>query len=88
MLYKNGGNENSPSSLNLMVNYHYHVKNRIITSNFPYMVVCLEYVCHVCDLVFIHVHKLPVWVSRGVLIIPIFDIKVLLESEEISSGTD
>ena len=26
-----GGNENSPNSLNVMVNYHYHVENRVIT---------------------------------------------------------
>ena len=23
---KNGGNENSPNSINVMVNYHYHIK--------------------------------------------------------------
>ena len=28
---KNGGNENSPYSLNVMVNYHYHSENRVIT---------------------------------------------------------
>ena len=26
-----GGNENSPDSLNIMVNYHYHGENRVIT---------------------------------------------------------
>ena len=25
------GNENSPNSLNVMVNYHYHVENRLIS---------------------------------------------------------
>ena len=31
-IYKKlGGNENSPDSLNAMVNYHYHGKNRVIT---------------------------------------------------------
>ena len=25
------GNENSPDSLNVMVNYHYHSENRVIT---------------------------------------------------------
>ena len=28
---KNRGNENSPYSLNVMVNYHYHSENRVIT---------------------------------------------------------
>ena len=28
---KNGGNNNSPDSLNIMVNYHYHSENRVIT---------------------------------------------------------
>ena len=27
----NGGNENSSDSLNIMVNYHYHSENRVIT---------------------------------------------------------
>ena len=32
MLYKKiGGNENSPDYLNVMVNYHYHSKSRVIT---------------------------------------------------------
>ena len=26
-----GGNENSPDSLNVMLNYHYHRENRLIT---------------------------------------------------------
>ena len=26
-----GGNDNSPDSLNVMVNYHYHIENRVIT---------------------------------------------------------
>ena len=26
-----GGDENSPDSLNVMVNYHYHSENRVIT---------------------------------------------------------
>ena len=26
-----GGNENSSDSLNMMVNYHYHGENRVIT---------------------------------------------------------
>ena len=26
-----GGNENSPDSINVMVNYHYHGENRVIT---------------------------------------------------------
>ena len=26
-----GDNENSPNSLNVMVNYHYHGENRVIT---------------------------------------------------------
>ena len=30
-----GGNENSPDSLNVMVNYHYHGENRIIARYFP-----------------------------------------------------
>ena len=25
------GNDNSPDSLNVMVNYHYHLENRVIT---------------------------------------------------------
>ena len=28
---KNGGNDNSPDSLNVMVNEHYHSENRVIT---------------------------------------------------------
>ena len=28
---KNGGNKNAPDSLNVMVNYHYHSENRVIT---------------------------------------------------------
>ena len=28
---KNGGDENSPYSLNVMVNYHYHSEKRVIT---------------------------------------------------------
>ena len=31
VIQKNGGNENSPDSLNVMVNYHYHSENRVIT---------------------------------------------------------
>ena len=34
---KIGGNENYPDSLNVMVNYHYHRENRVITRQFPYM---------------------------------------------------
>ena len=28
---KNWGNDNSPDSLDVMVNYHYHGENRVIT---------------------------------------------------------
>ena len=28
---KNMGNKNSPNSLNIKVNYHYHIENRAIT---------------------------------------------------------
>ena len=31
IILKNGGNENYLYSLNLMVNYHYHIENRVIT---------------------------------------------------------
>ena len=31
MLYKNGGNDSYTDSLNLMVNFHYHGENRLIT---------------------------------------------------------
>ena len=31
------GNENSPNSLNITVNYYYHSKNRVITRYFPSM---------------------------------------------------
>ena len=31
VIQKNGGNKNSPDSLNVMVNYHYHSENRVIT---------------------------------------------------------
>ena len=34
---KIGGNENSPYSLNVMVNWHYHDENRVITLQFPSM---------------------------------------------------
>ena len=37
VIYKNGGNENSPYSLKLMVNYHYQSENRVITRQFPSM---------------------------------------------------
>ena len=29
VIQKNGGNENSPDSLNIMVNYHYHGENKV-----------------------------------------------------------
>ena len=32
-----GGNDNSPDSLNVMINYHCHGENRVITQQFPYM---------------------------------------------------
>ena len=32
-----GGNENSPNSINVMVNYHYHGENRLITRQLPSM---------------------------------------------------
>ena len=31
VIQNNRGNENSPDSLNGMVNYHYHGENRVIT---------------------------------------------------------
>ena len=31
VIWKIRGNENSPNSLNVMVNYHYYGKNRVIT---------------------------------------------------------
>ena len=31
VIQKNGGNKNSPYYLNVMVNYHYHSENRIIS---------------------------------------------------------
>ena len=31
VIQKIGGNKNCPNSLNVMVNYHYHGKNRVIT---------------------------------------------------------
>ena len=31
VIQKIGGNENSPDSLNVMVNYHYRSENRVIT---------------------------------------------------------
>ena len=31
VIQKIGGNENSPDSLNVMVNYRYHGENRLIT---------------------------------------------------------
>ena len=34
---KIGGDENSPDSLNVMVNYHYQGENRVVTWYFPYM---------------------------------------------------
>ena len=30
VILKNGGNDNSPDSLNAMVNYQYHIENRLI----------------------------------------------------------
>ena len=30
VIFKNGGNNNYPDSLNVMVNYHYHSENRVI----------------------------------------------------------
>ena len=35
MFYKSWGNKNSPKSLNIMVNYDYHGKNRIFTCKLP-----------------------------------------------------
>ena len=38
MLYiKKRGNKNSPDSLNVIVNYHYHNENRVIIRYFPSM---------------------------------------------------
>ena len=37
VIQNNGGTENSPDSLNVMVNYHYHGENRVITRQFPSM---------------------------------------------------
>ena len=31
VIQKIGGNKNSPDSLNIMANYHYHGENRVIT---------------------------------------------------------
>ena len=31
VIQKNAGNDNSSDSLNVMVNYHYHGENRVIT---------------------------------------------------------
>ena len=39
IIQKTGGNNNSPNSLNVMVNYHYHGGNRVITSNYH---ICLK----------------------------------------------
>ena len=39
VIKKNRGNKNSPDSLNVMVNYHYHSENRIITPYFQSMLV-------------------------------------------------
>ena len=38
MLYKTGDNKNSPDSINVMINYHYHSENRLITPQFPFMI--------------------------------------------------
>ena len=35
---KIGGNENSPSSPNIIINYHYHGENWVITRKLPSMV--------------------------------------------------
>ena len=37
VIQKIGGNEISPDSLNVMVNYHYHSEKRVITWQFPFM---------------------------------------------------
>ena len=37
VIQKIGGYKNSPKSLNVMVNYHYHGENRVITKKFPSM---------------------------------------------------
>ena len=34
---KIGDNKNSLDSLNVLVNYHFHSKNRVITLQFPFM---------------------------------------------------
>ena len=31
VIQKNRGDENSPDSINVMLNYHYHSENRVIT---------------------------------------------------------
>ena len=36
-IQKNRGNYNSPNYLNIMVYYHYHGENRIITRKLPFM---------------------------------------------------
>ena len=41
---KIGGNYNSPYSLNMMVNYYYHDKNRVITGELPPMVETTEFI--------------------------------------------
>ena len=35
LIQKNWGNENSPDSLNVMLNYRYHGENRLIAQKFP-----------------------------------------------------
>ena len=37
VIQKIRGNENSQNYLNVMVNYHYHFENRLITFQFPSM---------------------------------------------------
>ena len=40
VIQKIGGDKNSPNYLNIMVNYHYHGQNRIITRKFSSIVNC------------------------------------------------
>ena len=37
IILKIRGNKNSPNSINVMVNYHYHGENRVINRQLPFM---------------------------------------------------
>ena len=51
VIQKNGGNNNSPSSLNIMANRHYHGENWVITRQLPSCSSKNHHLCHPASLI-------------------------------------